>query len=92
MLCRSDCGIVAGLDDSVGANVALLTGVLFVPVVEALVPSVLSSEDFGAVGSVVCTTSTTASLLPPVVVPLSSLSVFLQAAKSEDGSKDKKQC
>lgn len=26
MLCRSDCGIVAGLDDSAGANVALLTG------------------------------------------------------------------
>lgn len=83
MLCRSDCGIVAGLDDSVGANVALLTGVLFVPVVEALVPLVLSSEDSEPPEVSSALTSTTASWLPPVVVPLSSLSVFLQAAKAK---------
>ena len=63
-----------------------LPGFLFVPVVEALVPATVpSDEDSDSEPSEVSSapTSTTASLLPPVVVPLSSLSVFLQAAKAK---------
>ena len=76
-------GLWLGLTTVLVPMLLFLPGVLFVPVVEALVPSVLSSEDSEPSEVSSALTSTTASLLPPVVVPLSSLSVFLQAAKAK---------
>ena len=92
MLCRSDCGIVAGLDDSVGANVALLTGGSLCARGRSLGTVGAVERRLGAVGSVVCTDVHKRILAAAGRCTVIVLVGLFAGRKSEDGSKDKKQC
>ena len=92
MLCRSDCGIVAGLDDSVGANVALLTGGSLCARGRSLGTVGAVERRLGAVGSVVCTDVHNRILAAAGRCTVIVLVGLFAGRKSEDGSKDKKQC
>ena len=92
MLCRSDCGSVAGLDDSVGANVALLTGGSLCARGRSLGTVGAVERRLGAVGSVVCTDVHNRILAAAGRCTVIVLVGLFAGRKSEDGSKDKKQC
>ena len=97
MLCGSDCGVVAGLDDSVGADIALLAGVSLYTGGRSLgagngaVGRILRLG-LGAVGSVVCTDVHNRILAAAGRCAVIVFVGLLAGRKSEDGSKDKKQC
>ena len=91
MLCRSDCGVVAGREDSVGANVAL-AGIPLCARGRNLGTVGAVERRLGAVGSVVCTDVHNRILAAAGRCTVIVLVGLFAGRKSEDGSKDKKQC
>ena len=94
MLCRSDYGVVAGLDDSVGANVALAGIPLCARGRSLCAGNSAVGRRLGlrAVGSVVCTDVHNRILAAAGRCTVIVLVGLFAGRKSEDGSKDKKQC